>query len=142
MRRLALIATAIALLGGSVFAYASHRSESVGPFSSSPVFGKKVGVFAHVGGLYPGARKFLRVEIANPRQHRVTVRRIRVSADRANPGCAASVLTFTPPTRLFGITPLSVRTVKVPVRMRLSAPDACQGGKFKLRIHSRLRGPR
>src|SRR4051812_17617863 len=117
MRRLALIATGIALLGGSVFAYAAHRDASARPLGSSPVFGKKVGVFAHVDGLYPGARKFLRVEIANPKHHPVAVRDIRVRAHRAGPGCAASVLKFKSPKRQIEIPPRSVRTMKVPVRM-------------------------
>jgi hypothetical protein len=142
MRRLVLIAAAVALFGGAVFAYASHRSSSSGAYQSAPVFGKKVGVYAHVGGLYPGAKKPLRVEIVNPRHGRVTVTRLRIRAHRPNPGCPASVLKFTSPSRPVHIRPQTVRTVKVPVRMRPSAPDACQGGKFRLRVHSRLKRPR
>jgi hypothetical protein len=135
MKRLVLIASAMALLGGAVLAYASHGTER----SSSPVSGKRVHVTAHVRGLYPGSRKYLRVKVRNPTQRPATLGRLEVETHRARAGCRASNLRIHRYRRPVRIRQHAGRTVKVRIRMSPLASDACQGGTFRLRFHFRLR---
>ena len=136
MRRLAVIGVVIGLLAGAVFAYAAHDAQSG---HNAPAPKQHFQVRAHVRGLYPGASKNLKVRIKNHTGRRVRVTKLRVLVRRASNGCRRSSLHAHRPRREFRLQPHSGRTMKVGVAMRRSAPNACQGRKFRLRINARIK---
>lgn len=94
---------------------------------------------ARARGLYPGAVRPLKVLVRNPTDRDVRVVRLVARAIRSSSEtCPASFLRV----RRLRSHPLvparSRRRVRMRVKLRASAPDACQGVRFSLRL--RVRG--
>ena len=94
---------------------------------------------ARARGLYPGAVRPLRVLVSNPTDRDVRVVRLVARAIRSsNEACPPSFLRV----RRLRSHPLvlahSRRRVRMRVKLLASAPDACQGVRFSLRL--RVRG--
>lgn len=94
---------------------------------------------ARARGLYPGAVRPLKVLVRNPTDRDIRVVRLVARAIRSsNEACPASFLRV----RRLRSHPLvpahSRRRVRTRVELLASAPDACQGVRFALRL--RVRG--
>lgn len=88
----------------------------------------------HATGLYPGARLRMRVRIRNPYDHAVRITSLKTRVGRGAPGCRGSWVRVRKLRREAVIPALASRRVRLRVRMRRGAPDACQGARFPLRF--------
>jgi hypothetical protein len=141
--QLALVA---ALLAAAV-AYAAER----GPFGSGSVDRSQargqahstVKARGHVVGLYPRADRRMRVTVRNRDSRPARLRRFRTRVGNANPVCTDDYLRVRQlkrPQRRIG--PRRSILIRVRVRVRPSAPDACQNARWPLQFRSTLRGIR
>jgi len=96
--------------------------------------GSSIRVRGHVVGLYPGARKAMRVRIGNRSTRAVLVTGIKVRSGDASPACLGTNLRFRPLRAPIVVGAGASKTTQLRVRMRRSAPDACQGARFPLRF--------
>ena len=98
---------------------------------------KAFGITAKAGGLYPGAKRPLRVRVKNPYGFSIRVKKITFKAkvDTAHASCPArSYLRF----GLFGkpmkIRTKSSRTRRLVIWLTKRAPNACKGAVFNLKL--------
>jgi hypothetical protein len=94
---------------------------------------------ARAGGLFPGAKRPLRLRIRNPNRFaiKVTKVRVRIRRDLKHPGCYPR--RYLRATRLREPVRVSAKNIRrtrtrLKIRMRMSAPDACQRAVFPLRL--------
>ena len=96
-------------------------------------------ITGHVTGLYPGVHKKLRLRLKNlnPTPIRVVSVRVRVRSTAA--ACPSNVVRVGRLKRRARVTVKArrVRKVSLPVSMLASAPDACQGARFRLRYRGK-----
>ena len=85
-----------------------------------------------VGGLYPGHRVKLRVKYRNPHSFPIVIDSVKVRA-RGTVGCPARHL-MRPRAPHPRLPSHSLVASKIKVGMRRSAPDACQGVRFSVRV--------
>ena len=85
-----------------------------------------------VGGLYPGHRVKLRVRYRNPYSFPIRIYKVKVRA-RGTAQCPARHL-MRPKTPRLRLPSHSSVASKIRVGMRRSAPDACQGVRFAVRV--------
>ena len=142
---------AMALASGAV-AYGalggSHADRVAGPRAFAED-GPRVKLSGHTKGLYPGRHRRIRVTVQNPFPHAVKVRLVVARVKDAGPGCSRHNLVTRRsrelrPVRGGGwrhvrIAPHSARRVRVWLRMRRRAPDACQRARFPLRFRAKVR---
>jgi len=137
----------VAALMAAAVAYAAER----GPFGSGSVDRSQARGLAHstvkargdVVGLYPGADRRMRVSVRNRDSRPARLRRFRTRVGNANPVCTDGYLRVRQlkrPQRRIG--PHRSILIRVRVRVRPSAPDACQGARWPLRFRGSLRGVR
>jgi hypothetical protein len=101
---------------------------------------------ARAGGLYPGARRPLRLRIRNPNRFaiKVTEVRVRIRPDLRRPRCyprrylRATVLRK--PVRVPARSIRRTRT-RLAIKMRRRAPDACQRAVFPLSLKGKAGRP-
>lgn len=87
-----------------------------------------------VAGLYPGSQKPLRLTITNKATAPIYVFYIRVDSVSVNrSGCPASSVWSPDYLGSTRIPRLGTGTVTIPVFMRSSAPNACQGATYTIR---------
>jgi hypothetical protein len=89
-------------------------------------------VKGHVKGLYPGLVRQLRLRITNPNAFPIRVRSVTVKVQSKTASCPSKVLKVR---KFAGAKRLGARrsaNVKVQIRMRPTATDACQGARFRL----------
>ena len=92
-------------------------------------------------GLYPGARRRVPVTFVNGSRMRLRVRWTAIAARSPGRGCQAADLAvgrLRAPRRL---APRARARGWLHVRLLPSAPDACQGAHFPLRVRAGLSGP-
>ncbi|MBC9734956.1 hypothetical protein [Nocardioides marmotae] len=138
-RRLALAVAllAIALLAGSATVVAIGPAS--GPAKPKPAFTVSGGVH----NLYPGAQRRAVLRIKNKRPFAIQVRRILVTVTSTNkPGCPRSMVKSPGWAGSVRVPRGKTRVVRVPIRMRAVAPQACQGAVFALRYTGRAVRPR
>lgn len=92
----------------------------------------QIHVEGEVGGLYPGLRSPLTVEVTNSFAQTVRVVAVGVSAEDANAGCPGTLLAVDGPTEPVDIEPRTTAALPVEIRLSLDAPDACQGAVWQL----------
>jgi hypothetical protein len=95
-------------------------------------------VRGHVRGLYPGARKRIRVVVRNRANMVVLLDGLYVRVTDASASCAAANVRVR---RFRGSKPIPAgghRRFRLRVRMRASAPNACQGARFPLMFTTRI----
>lgn len=137
----------VAALMAAAFAYAAEG----GPFGSGSVERSQargqahstVKARGHVGGLYPGADRRMRVTVRNGDSRPARLRRFRTRVGNANSVCTGGYLRVRQlkrPQRRIG--PHRSILIRVRVRVRTSAPDACQNARWPLRFRGSLRGVR
>ena len=83
-------------------------------------------------GLYPGARKRMRVTIRNPFPYAIDVTSVTAKASHPIPGCSGSMVRVRRYRRVVRIEARRLAVVRVRIRLRRAAPDACQGVRFPL----------
>jgi hypothetical protein len=142
------LALAIALACGAV-AYGALGGSDADRVAGPRAFGPRVKLSGHVKGLYPGRHRRIRVTVRTPFRHGVKVRLVVARVKDAGPGCSRHNLVTRRsrglrPVRGGGwrhvrIAPHSARRVRVWLRMRRRAPDACQQARFPLRFRARVR---
>ncbi|WP_193605643.1 hypothetical protein [Nocardioides dongkuii] len=121
---LAVVLLAVGLLAGSATVAAS------GPTRPKPAFTISGGV----DDLYPGAERRAVLRITNNRAWAIKVRRVVVTVASTNKsGCATSMVRSPGWAGSMRVAKGKTRVLRVPVRMRAVAPDACQGAVFSLR---------
>ena len=125
---------ALALVAGILYAENANSGGSTG-YGWSLAGGASSGTLSVSGfavGLYPGFRTSMKVKVQNGGPRVTTVTRIRVTVGSGASGCPGRTL------RVGGFTGSrrvgSGRTWRlwIPVAMRVSAGDACQGARYPL----------
>jgi hypothetical protein len=101
---------------------------------------------ARAGGLFPGASRPLRLRIRNPNRFaiKVTEVKVQIRRDPRRPGCYPR--RYLRATRLrepMRVPAKGIRRTRtrLEIRMRVSAPDACQNAIFPLRIKAKAVRP-
>jgi hypothetical protein len=88
--------------------------------------------------LYPGGKRPLRVKISNRSRFPIKVTRIRIRVKRDRTHAACPPRKYVRKTRLrrpMRVGPRSSRRVRLAIKLRYKAPNACQGAVFPLRLH-------
>ena len=137
MRRAIAAVAVLGLLAGAVAAYAAL---GVGDSAAKRDRHRPaVRIRGDVDGLYPGASTVLYARVRN-RSHR-PIRVLRVKTRVGSPSAACDRIAL----HAKRIRPRVVigahhrRRLRIPVRLRASAPDACQGAAFPLRYRARVK---
>jgi hypothetical protein len=137
----------VAALMAAAVAYAAERGSfgigSVDRSQAPELLHATVKARGHVGGLYPGADRRMRVTVRNRDSRPARLRRFRTRVSNANPVCTDAYLRvrrLKRPQRRIG--PQRSILIRVRVRVRPSAPDACQNARWPLRFRGSLRGVR
>jgi hypothetical protein len=101
---------------------------------------------ARVGGLFPGARRSLHLRIRNPNGFPIKVTKVTVHIrrDLRRPRCRPR--RYLRATRLRDPVRVPAKSIRrtrtrVAIRMKASAPDACQRAVFALRLKGRAVRP-
>ncbi len=87
-----------------------------------------------VRGLYPGRVKKMRVRIRNPFGFPIKVREIRPRVQRPYRGCPPKAIRVRVWHGNVRVVAHTGKVVGVRIRMKLSAPNACQGARFPVRF--------
>ena len=133
---LVALAAVLASAGPAGRAPAAAQPDRVAPLSESP---SQLRVSGHISGLYPGARKSMRVTVRNGLDYPVRLLWVRADAAHAGPRCpGATVITGTARPRV-RIRPHAARAVGLSIAMRGDAPNACQAATFPLRFSAQAR---
>jgi hypothetical protein len=126
--RLGAAAVLLALVAGG--AQADRERSALEPAARPASDG--LAARGRVHGLFPGMRTRMPVTVRNLTQVPLELRRIAVRVAPASPGCLARYLVVR---RFRGERIVPARgtvQVRLKVRLRRSAPDACQGRRFPL----------
>lgn len=89
-------------------------------------------IAGEIDGLYPGAEATLDARVSNPHPFGILVTSTTVTVLDASPACGASALEIGGLQAAFVVPPGGTGSVPLQVRMRLDAPDACQGATWPL----------
>jgi len=136
-RRIAVALGAGALLATSLGAYGNPLAERPGEPHRPPMSEHALKAAGTVHGLVPGARRELAVRLANGHRFALRITMLRVAVRRPAPGCDPKNLIVKRRNRTRLLIPARGRAhVKLPVRLRVSAADACQGVRFPLRFRA------
>jgi hypothetical protein len=90
-----------------------------------------------VSDLYPGVMNAMRITVENRSGHTVRLRWLQVSATEGTPGCPAENLVARTRRANLPIRARQAHSLTMMVGLRPSAPDACQGKRFPLRLAAR-----
>jgi hypothetical protein len=148
MKTKTLSVTLVAVLAAGALAWAElgpGKRTDLSPPRESP--GLRAN--GHVSGLYPGLHEPVWVHVRNPFARRARVRWVRTWIRDAGRDCPGAYLV---PRRSRGlrqlasgrwrhvlVPPQQTRRVRVRMRMRRDAPDACQGVSFPLRFEVKVK---
>lgn len=132
--RLLVAVLAFVSLAGIAVASAGPNGDGTGSDTTHPV---SLRVRGHVTGLYPGARKRMRVTIRNPFPYAIEVTLVKAKAADPVPGCSGSMVRVRRYRRATAIDAGRLAVVRVRVRLLRAAPDACQGVRFPLTFRAR-----
>jgi len=141
MRVLLCIAALLATAAGAAAAVARHHQPArTGQLELLAKVGKTVTVTAvPASGLYPGASKPLVVTVKNLNAFTVKVAAVKgtVAAKTSSAGCAGSFLTVVAPKKALTIKQKKSAKATLAVTMKTTAPDACQGARFTLKLSAK-----
>lgn len=112
----------------------------------TPFFSGSFKIRARARGLFPGASRPLRLRIRNPNRFAIKVNKVkvRIRRDLTRPRCYPR--RYLHSTRLRVPVRVPARSIRrtrtrLKIRMRTSAPDACQNAIFPLRLRGRAVRP-
>jgi len=108
-----------------------HGGDETGT-SSIPTRGPSFRIKGSVKGLYPGVTKKLRATVTNPNGYPLVVTRVEAKVSAVGPGCGAGNIKIKTWKGRARVGAHAHRRIKLVVRMKPKAPDACQGGRFAL----------
>jgi hypothetical protein len=94
-------------------------------------------VTGSVSGLYPGARRSMRVKIRNPFRGAIVVRSVTAQVRRARRACSGSNVEVRPFRGRVRVPARGARVVGLLVRMPATAADECRGARFPLVFRAR-----
>jgi hypothetical protein len=139
MSRRALILAGMAILVGAVVAYAdlARPGDRDGTSPRASQQPDAVAVKGHVKGLYPGAQKTLRSRARNKAPYAVTLRSVKAKVKKAGPGCPRKAVSTKASRGQRTIPAHRSRRIAIRVKMKASAPDACQNATFRIRFRAR-----
>jgi hypothetical protein len=128
-----------ALLAATVGAYAALGGPGP-PAPAKPRHGLRapVRVTGHVTDLVPGSTAHLRARARNRSRAPIRLLWVKARASAAGPACGRLRLRTTRVRPRVEIAPGATRRLRIPVRLRGGAPDACQGAVFPLRYRTRV----
>jgi hypothetical protein len=127
----ALVVSSILVLGAAAAAAELARAPAQEPASASSAVFR---VSGRVVGLYPGRAKTMKVRIRNPHPFAIRIKKLRIRVSEGGPGCRAGTIRIGK-ARVTRPVPARRRLrVRVPVKMRPAAPDACMGARYPLRF--------
>jgi hypothetical protein len=135
MNRIALGSVLALVAAGVAVSWGTPPIQLPGDGSSFPhlvIAEDEFQVLGRVQGLYPGARRELPLMVVNRTGNPMRVTAIRVRVGDANAGCASATLVPTSFRGSMRVPAGSIRRLRLPIRMRVSAPDACQGASYPL----------
>jgi hypothetical protein len=136
LKRLTLIA-AIAALAAAAIVSAQPSSPKFAPERAKAK--PAVSIRGHVGGLFPGATKPLRLKLRNRTARPVVIKSVLAKVRRAAPGCSKRNLVVKKKRLRRRIRGGAGGRAKLKVSMVADAADACQGAKFKLRYKAKVK---
>ncbi len=133
------LAVVAALLAAAVGAYAALG----GPSRASPARAGSDGrapvrVTGHVTGLVPGASAHLRGRVRNRTGDPLRVVWVKARVRSASPACDRVNVRTKRIRPRYVVAAHATRRLRIPVRMKAWAPDACQGALFPLRYRARV----
>jgi hypothetical protein len=98
-------------------------------------------VHGRVIGLFPGARKRMRVTVRNTGRSTLVVTSITVRVDDASSACPGTNVRIRPFSGRVRVRASGSVMILLRARMPRSVPDACQGARFSLRFSARAIAP-
>jgi hypothetical protein len=134
-----LVAITLASCGVAYAALSDGRDGNAArPAKASYASASDVRVSGHVKGLFPGARKGLRLKVRNGSRRWAIVRAVKADVTSGAGDCSPRYLSTVPKNlRYPRIRPHKTRRIGVRIRMWPGAPDACQGVRLPLRFKVR-----
>lgn len=90
-----------------------------------------------VRGLSPGRLRMMKVTVRNTSSRRLRVTRITATVVRSAPSCPTTAIRVKPWRGKLLVRPGASRKVLLKVRMKPTAPNACQGARFRLRYQGK-----
>ena len=127
------VAVAVAAEGGIIV---TERPDAASSASQRPT--PKIKVRGKVTGLHPGAVKKMRVTVRNRFPRRVFLISVRARVGDASPTCTGTNIRVKRFRSRRAIPSGSRRKVRMRVKMRPSAPDACQGTRFPIGFRAKV----
>ena len=138
MSRLSITLAVAAALAGGVVAYADLTGPGAGdPAPRTEQHNPAIAIKGHVKGLYPGAQKTLRARARNKAPYAVALRSVKAKVKKAGPGCPRKAVSTKPSKGQRTIPAHRSRRIEIRVKMKASAPDACQNATFRIRFRAR-----
>jgi hypothetical protein len=95
------------------------------------------GLSGSVDGLYPGARRAMKVTIRNPFRRRLELVSVRASVGRARRACSGANLEVRPFRGRLRIARRQRRVVRLLATMAPTAAEECKRARFPLRFRAR-----
>jgi hypothetical protein len=122
------IAVALVSTAGTAFAVTY-----IGPKRYEP---QRLHITGHITGLYPGAKRRMRVKVRNPHDHAVRLRFVGARVRSMSRQCPRRNLVVRRSRRRLRIPPHRTRRLWLRVLMRAAAPAGCQDAEFRLRFRA------
>ncbi len=117
---------AVTLVGVALASPFAGTADAAGP--RGPAFR----IRGHVAALYPGATTRMTVRVRNLEAFRIVVRTVTATVERPSPGCPAGAVKVKPWKSRVKVAPGGVVRLRMRVRMRRDAPNACLGARWPI----------
>jgi hypothetical protein len=124
-----LVVALLACLGSLAADGGAIRSDEVVLESST---GGRFSIRGRILGLYPGKRGTLTLRLVNANRFAIRVTSVHVRVANANRACTSWYLLVDDFAGSVRVAARSSRRLRLDVRMRRAAPDACKGATFRL----------
>ncbi len=125
-----LAAIAVTLILGGTAPAGAAAAPSIRRVQQTQMFT----LHTEVAGLYPNATVTATVRVDNPQSEAITVQSAVVTVGDASPSCAALNLVAEPFSGNVTVPGSGTATLPIHIHMAATAPDACQGAAFPLRL--------
>ena len=125
-----------ALASPEAFSFAQAHRDRLANLSGTVGSSAAFRITGKLRDLYPGKRKIMTIKVNNPNRFPIVVKEMRVVVKRSNkPGCGPKWIKARNRFRISLLVPARARAfASLPVMMRLAAPEACKGARWRLRF--------